>query len=213
LDNTSLSLEKVRLNFLDIIFGVIIAASFTDSKDLLVPLSFSFQTLTLLLAYLVVFGAWISYHYSFARSASDKVTFIPTNIVVGLVQLYLYFYLLESVKNFSAVVIILPVIIAFDIIGTTISTLTTSSIRRESRRLVLVYGPILRMIGLAIFITQAIVYNSLVGHSQSPILGGAPLFDWYILTVSFLTYIVLILLNPIMYFIKGNPTEESNSLD
>src|SRR4051794_41082247 len=97
-----LSLERAKLGFLDIIFGVIIGISFTDYKDLLVPLSFSFETATLLLAYVIIFSAWIRYHYYLAKLATkDRPAFIiPSNIVFGLILLYLYFYLLESVKDF-----------------------------------------------------------------------------------------------------------------
>jgi hypothetical protein len=195
LDSGSFPLEQVKLNFLDIIFGVIIGISFADFKDLMVPLSFSFETLTLLLVYVIVFGHWIGYHYGLVKivTAGHKPIAIPSNVVLGLISLYLYFYLLESVKDFSTVVIMMPVISGFDIISGSILFFIRGKYIEVERQFIyreFARVTIISLIFLVIFIIQAIVYNSLVGHFQSPILGGAPLFDWFILITSFPIYLV-----------------------
>jgi hypothetical protein len=200
-----LSLERAKLGFLDIIFGVIIGISFTDYKDLMVPLSFSFETATLLLAYVIVFRAWIGYHYYLAKlTAEDKPRFIPSNVVFGLISLYLYFYLLESIRDFSTVVLMMPIIAGFGAISSFILVFT----RTDDYLKGLKDYPKLSFIDFAryalksfeyvsIFIVQAIVYYFLIGYFQSPTLAGAPLLNWCILATSFLIYLVPVLISAI----------------
>jgi len=199
-------LEGVRLNFLDIIFGVIIGISFTDSKSLLVPFSFSFETLTLLLAYSIVFSGWLGYHY-FAASVEvrlsrpeaeegregQKSVRDPTNVVMELVTLYLYFYLLGSVKDFSTVVGIMPVIFGLGLIWFSFIVfrrVIAGKAPAKSISDLWGMGARLGWMILALLTIQAFVYYSLVHHFERDLL-GASWFDWCILITSIVIWFAI----------------------
>ena len=52
-------LTRIHLDLIDIVFGVIVGVSFTDFREILIPISIKFETFTLLLAYVTVIGSWI----------------------------------------------------------------------------------------------------------------------------------------------------------
>jgi hypothetical protein len=216
-------LETVKLNFLDIIFGVIIGISFTDSKDLLIPFSFSFEAFTLLLVYFVVFTEWIMRHYLLIFLASIQVP-RRTNIVLDLVSLYLLFYLVESVKNFSTVLAMFPVLLGFGLLEAIIPERQTyfggfrylpprelfrylSSNKRGLSHPIwnnlrdlshTIWHSNLRdlfpdLCFLALFIIQFFLYHSLVNYYDGPVLAGASLCQWCTLITSFMLLILYLL--------------------
>jgi hypothetical protein len=93
------AITKIHLDLIDIVFGVIIGVSFTDFKQILVPIALKFETFTLLLAYVTVVGSWIGYHIAIDKKADTSVFRFITDLII----LYLYFYLIYSIQNFPTV--------------------------------------------------------------------------------------------------------------
>lgn len=94
-------MSKIYLNLADVIFGVIIAASFIDFKNILVPFTFSFETMMLLVAYIVVVLSWIGYHKAVAEKPHKNLL----RFVIDLWLLFFYFYLIftQEFKDFLIV--------------------------------------------------------------------------------------------------------------
>jgi len=83
-------ISDIYLRLADVIFGVIIAASFFQFQDDLVPFVFSFNTMMLLVAYIIVVLSWIGYH----KAVEDKPHKDWSRFVIDLVLLFLYFQLI-----------------------------------------------------------------------------------------------------------------------
>ena len=80
-----------------------------------------------------MFTDWIYRHYVAETTLLDIAgTTKQTNIVLDLVTLYLYYYLLESVKDFSTVLGILPVIFGFALISSYIFGVRRIRLRKDS---------------------------------------------------------------------------------
>ena len=95
--------SEIYLRLADIIFGVIIAASFISFREDLIPFDFSFRNMMLLVSYLIVVLSWVGYH----KAVAEKPHKGWTRFAIDLVLLFLYFYLIftENVEEFLLVTI------------------------------------------------------------------------------------------------------------
>jgi|GEM_PF-5823137 len=108
-DNPSQERSRVYVDLVDIVFAIIIGVSFTDFKEILVPPTPEFTTVTLLLAYVTVVASWVGYH----RAVKDHVHKNVGRFAIDLILLYLYFVLINTVGNLTALLGIFPWIFGF----------------------------------------------------------------------------------------------------
>lgn len=96
--------SKIYLPLIDIIFGVIIGASFISlSKNLvpvkstLTPFYLDFEQFTIGTAYLIIILSWIFYH----EAVKKREPQLNLRFAIDLILLYLYFYILFSFEKIS----------------------------------------------------------------------------------------------------------------
>jgi hypothetical protein len=179
-------LTRIHLDLIDIVFGVIVGVSFTDFREILVPISIKFETFTLLLAYVTVIGSWIGYHRAINRKPDESVV----RFIIDLIILYLYFYLIYSIRDFLTVIMVLPTIFGFYTIWAIVRDIEFKK-KGESVPKGVIYNSTLgrssskkNTVFLILFIVQLIIYLALGNNLQRPMLLDAPLFYWFVLISS-----------------------------
>jgi hypothetical protein len=185
-------LTRIHLDLIDIVFGVIVGVSFTDFRDILVPISVKFETFTLLLAYVTVIGSWIGYH----RAINKKPDESAVRFIIDLIILYLYFYLIYSITDFFTVLAILPLIFGLYTIWAVTRDLAFKK-RGEIVRRGVIYDSTLgkssskkNTIFFILFLAQFLIYLFFGNSFQQPVILAAPLFNWLLL-ISGITMLVI----------------------
>ncbi len=169
---------------LDVIFGMIIATSWNNNKAILFdPNTFKFEAFTLLLVYVTVVAGWIGYHFIIKKRPDIN----PYIFFIDLVILFLYWYLVNSVGFFSIIIMLLPMIFVFILLWDIVYDISLyKSVTRPrtdpQSHLKVMRGWIashwIRIIFLALFIVQALIYFNIENDFKSNLLYGRPIIDW-----------------------------------
>ncbi len=96
MNQSSSEQPKTLVTLIDIIFGIIIGASFISFNKILVPLQLDFDIASLAVAFFIITSSWIFWH----RAIKTQEIHIEWLIIIDLFLLYVYFYILFSYNNF-----------------------------------------------------------------------------------------------------------------
>lgn len=168
---------EIYLDLADVIFGVIIAASFLSFQSTLVPFKFNFTSMMLLSAYFTVVLSWIGYH----KAVEDKPHKNVSRFVIDLILLYFYFYLIftNNIKDFLGV---LAAIFLLYLIWVVLRNNEYKKETQEQRR-----QEHFKIIRSSIFFLAFIIlwgyYRTYLQGNGDEFLGGK-LVDWFMLIIA-----------------------------
>jgi hypothetical protein len=179
-ENQSGGVTGVYISFVDVLFSVIVATSFTRFY----PITLDFQTFTVILAYTTVVASWVGYHKDFLKGLDKYVG--PYRFVIDLILIYLYNYLINSFKDFRLMLFIFPIIFGFYVLW------ELSRYFESGRSRQVVIKIILNGIFLILFLIQLAVYLSTESYVKSgDLVGISPqTLQWAFWTTSMTMIIV-----------------------
>ena len=106
---------KVYLTLVDVIFGVLIAATLVTLSPQLVPIKLElFETWAIYVAFLIILLSWIFYH----KAIFEQELKMDVMIIIDLFLLFLYFYILFSFNNFPHYVLTVSIMFALYLVWT-----------------------------------------------------------------------------------------------
>ena len=106
---------KVYLTLVDVIFGVLIAATLVTLAEDLVPIKLElFNTWAIYVAFLIILLSWIFYH----KAVFEQELKMNQVIIIDLSLLFLYFYILFSFNNFPHYVLVVSIMFGLYVVWT-----------------------------------------------------------------------------------------------